>query len=540
MKRVLCFVAAIWSAMPGMAAADRPFLPTLSLGRDHPLCESLQRHARERYDDQAALVSHRDDLDIAPIGEWTLLSELNLAYGRNEVALLDLSGTDGPTRYLMRHSRRHSWRGDLNAFVFVDSEQRARDWAEIITADGYDREPRFDFEAPPDGFTPVADYAHYFAINAPETAFVFQGEAYLILVHDTVRAETPSTIALERISPDGVERTCELVTAPAHRHLTAGLPAPMQAWVADLERMRGEPGMGFCGTGYGQFWGSADRFFYASLSDALLRPDLVKTPPHSRPRQSLSEATRLESWGRNDMRSWQISRRIQDGRAGALTALEAWFVEVYPEEAQMAPARARHAMSAAFDGAYMQTGLPLTPAEPRSGPLLRDGGEIAQAIDRFETGVDRNPWGAPPEAPMALLLDQPDALAALINAGEPVDAGNGFGKTALMMAAHLDMIVPAQLLLDAGADPNARTHDPQDAGQCYYGIRRHQRSALMYAVENAGSELVALLLAAGADPHAADSQGQTMWDYLARNDKVPTGEIASIRQVLIEAGLSPQ
>lgn len=542
MNSALSGLVVVWVCFSGAAAAERPFIPYLTIGQDLPLCESLKRRAHENFDTEFISVRAREDLDIAAWGHWTILyqpepGDGRYSAGRNEVALLDISGTDGPTRYLLRHSRTHSWRGDQNAFAFVDTEERAREWAETIASDAYGTQRLFDFENPPEGFTPVHDRPHYAYIAAPEDAFLFDDDAYLFRPAYGATESDPDTIALELISPDGVEVSCELVVAPSWREVIGSLPEPVSDWIEALELMRGEPGMGFCGTAYGHFWSGADRHFYGTLSNTLYRPNLPNDDYLVTGRHRNPESARLEAWGRNDMRSWQISRGVQDGRQPALTALQAWFADAYEVDRDQAIVWAERALGQVFDATYYQTTIALPEAQPRSGPLLANEAAIGSAVAQYAELSETPPWDVPPEPPLSLLLDNLAAMRGLIAGGAGVDDANAFGKTPLMMAAHLNMIGAATLLVAAGADANARTHDPGSVGECYYGIRRHERSALMYAAENAGPDMMALLLAANADPTAEDSQGQTLWDYLDRNNKNNEDELAHMRSMLIEAGL---
>ena len=79
-----------------------------------------------------------------------------------------------------------------------------------------------------------------------------------------------------------------------------------------------------------------------------------------------------------------------------------------------------------------------------------------------------------------------------------VNARNEYGGTSLMAAAYVSTEI-VKLLLDAGADANARAQD---------GI-----TALMLAAMSGNAETVSLLLDAGADASVIDAVGKTAWDY---------------------------
>jgi hypothetical protein len=86
-----------------------------------------------------------------------------------------------------------------------------------------------------------------------------------------------------------------------------------------------------------------------------------------------------------------------------------------------------------------------------------------------------------------------DVIAALLDAGVPVDARNGRGSTPLMLAARAPHLAAVRTLLDAGADPQVtcRVH----AGVVVYAVTGGDRSIVELALEagaDPGPELVAL------------------------------------------------
>jgi hypothetical protein len=87
-------------------------------------------------------------------------------------------------------------------------------------------------------------------------------------------------------------------------------------------------------------------------------------------------------------------------------------------------------------------------------------------------------------------------VAELLSAGLDPDAVDGTGRTLLMRSSDLEL---ARALLAGGADPNAR----DDAGF----------TALMHRGDD-GPEMIALLLDAGADVHAANASGRTVADFV--------------------------
>ena len=107
----------------------------------------------------------------------------------------------------------------------------------------------------------------------------------------------------------------------------------------------------------------------------------------------------------------------------------------------------------------------------------------------------------------------PAAVRALLQARVDVHARQPDGATALHWAAYLDDIETADLLLDAGARPDAAN----DLGV----------TPLYLACENGNAALVRRLLAAGADPNAALRGGETALMTAAR-----TGSAGAVSALL--------
>ena len=89
---------------------------------------------------------------------------------------------------------------------------------------------------------------------------------------------------------------------------------------------------------------------------------------------------------------------------------------------------------------------------------------------------------------------------ALIDRGAVVDERDKDGFTPLIWAANRGAARLVKLLLDSGADVNAKTTQKYNSG----------RTALMFAQ---GLAMVWTLLEAGADPKAVEESGQHTWEF---------------------------
>lgn len=125
---------------------------------------------------------------------------------------------------------------------------------------------------------------------------------------------------------------------------------------------------------------------------------------------------------------------------------------------------------------------------------------------------------APLDPLIHVAVADPAALAAMLDRGYSVTTTNGFGKTPLMVAAQVDEVQSAQILLARGATVNATTHGM---------LTEDGRTALMYAAANGSLSMIRLLLNAGADPHQTDTKGKRAIDYLQGLGPTPQNPVLS-------------
>lgn len=132
------------------------------------------------------------------------------------------------------------------------------------------------------------------------------------------------------------------------------------------------------------------------------------------------------------------------------------------------------------------------------------------------------------------VLDQPNLFEELIGLGADINARNGYGKTALMYAAHLDNKKAVSRLLALGADVNAATTPGNLEGDPFGCTRAPEiagRTALTYAAENASIAAIRLLLDAGAD-RTVQLRRQSISDLFDLNPKLTAAQKADLRKSL--------
>ncbi len=125
--------------------------------------------------------------------------------------------------------------------------------------------------------------------------------------------------------------------------------------------------------------------------------------------------------------------------------------------------------------------------------VIRNQPEMVQRLLRAGAKARvANDYGATPLAEAAL-LGSTDVVRMLLEAGADVESANGDGQTALMLVARTGNVDAARLLLARGANVNARE-------------RWREQTPLMWAVAQQQPQMVAELVAHGADVNAVSKE----------------------------------
>jgi len=145
--------------------------------------------------------------------------------------------------------------------------------------------------------------------------------------------------------------------------------------------------------------------------------------------------------------------------------------------------------------------------------------------------------------PIKLFIDaardgQVEVLEKLLT--EKIEAN--IKNTALMQAVINGHTNTVQLLIAAGADVNVDTTVLQNDSDGEKIIlppylitapvleAQDARTSLMVAAQEGHVEVVKMLLAAGAAPHAKDSRGKTAYDY-AKDDNIPMRQLRAMQKL---------
>jgi len=153
----------------------------------------------------------------------------------------------------------------------------------------------------------------------------------------------------------------------------------------------------------------------------------------------------------------------------------------------------------------------LAAGAPINGSVDRPGRRFVDTYGKMHEGTDDL-------LAIAVGIGDPDVIKTLIDAGVHLDTtANSFEKPApLHMAVQKKRSDIVDMLLKAGANPNS--------------LDRYGRTPLHTAGRYPDAEIVKRLLAAGANPNAADEEGETPLDMVSRNDD------KQISDMLIKAG----
>ena len=172
--------------------------------------------------------------------------------------------------------------------------------------------------------------------------------------------------------------------------------------------------------------------------------------------------------------------------------------------------------------------------------LAGDAAGLRKALGPEPKAVAKGVKGDLDEPLVADALEHPEVLRELLETEFDPNETGASGRTPLMVAARLDLVAAARILLAHGASPDAgaseavaqtdRAGDPR----CMIGETAMTdtpgRTALSYAVEMGSPEMVRLLLDYGAVAAKPDTAGRRPVDYLKNRtgNRAQADEIAEM------------
>jgi hypothetical protein len=239
-------------------------------------------------------------------------------------------------------------------------------------------------------------------------------------------------------------------------------------------------------------------------------------------------------------------------RAAAIEAL----VPFYRDEFGRTPAEAKR-FAALYLDRKISDALELDPDDDAAAALFAadyaekhaaqqaalsgDTAALREALGPEPRAVAKGVKGHLDEPLVSDALEHPETLRTVLELGLDPNEVGASGHTPLMVAARLDLIEAAHLLLAHGATLDTKAKDAvaqtDSTGDplCMTGGRAAGdtpgRTALSYASELGSPEMVHLLLDHGADPTSLDSAGRRPADYV-KNRTGDAPQSAKIAEML--------
>ena len=260
---------------------------------------------------------------------------------------------------------------------------------------------------------------------------------------------------------------------------------------------RGE-GYGMCGTMHTDGRWAGD--FQHALDQVLFEPDATAISHQLQSENSYGDYPRiyeaLQDWSLGGLFEFRALQKYDAQLKETTVAVKEFYQYAFhwsaPQSLEMAQASLPNAVSHRF-GFYMYSPYSIPgERELRRALLTHQPMSAIHAIDIDVHALDK----ASHDSILNVAIEYPEALSYLIAYGADTNLANEFGKTPLMYAAQYNQLQALQILLRAGADPNATTIVAPD--NCGYAIQKHNVTALHYAVKFASREVVQALLDDGA------------------------------------------
>jgi len=345
---------------------------------------------------------------------------------------------------------------------------------------------------------------------------------------------------LWRLTSGGSQLTCRIQLTPPHdpRHSSARLTGTT---IENLDRILDMI------AGQESYCGGTLRF----VDQAVIHADQVMRHAESRPWtlrevDPYNDPTEIDAalyrWSQRGIWNYRMLREL----SGATDPAHDFLKVYYRDGFGLSQEAADRLADASFDlvirsrFTFSRRPQPIDMDDPSfrlRGALLAANSEKTIAA-LFEAGATvsnayvESDWGISTEPTLFYALESPALVDLLLKHGADVNARGNFGKTALMYAAQFNLIDTATLLLDRGAEVNAKTTTTSD---CWSGINVTDRTALMYAAENADLAMVDLLLRHGADAEAIDSSKKSADSYVDRNEQLPRDNATELYRRLRDA-----
>jgi uncharacterized protein YecT (DUF1311 family) len=541
---VLLLTSLSCRALAGSAAVEfgvhrHPVQPTAVVNAEPALCGSLVTQLAERFDS-----TEPDTWDVKPPPDANPVSWLP-AYPDDAASHvgwveLDLDG-DGHRQVLVHREEPFRESSLHYGLVFPTAAEFEAGLASVKANPPSDQYSSPDQEQHgtaktffPQAVTVANEWVATGNVWAEYALFEWRGHYYFF--NGTTRFDrdrSPQPISLFQLRGDGhVREVCRVEATHAQEVYAKFVSFPGVSSYLRLIRAIGAgddaaAGGSDCGTGNAYAGVTHDAQATASELRAALRPWVVadvhkQFDPKDDPYHIYNDRTErfLREWGLQDAWSHREYQTLVQHVAPAVVGVAEWLREEFAvSEAAARPAAVRvvHELLGQrllIPTSYGDGEREFTQDTFADELLERDVARLDADLTSDRSGNGAN---------AALAVEWAYGLRRLLATGADPDLPNEFGKTPLMVAAHMNRPDAVRALLGAGAKVNLATNGGRDP-RCSRPMRTG-RTALMYAAEDASPVVMKILLDAGADPTARDSQNNTVDFYLAHNPRLTAEQI---------------
>lgn len=560
---VLCFFVALMAlharSYASTAAEDFgvrrwPSEPMLELNNEPGLCNQLLA------DTKSAFASDVFDLDVptAVAQRWEPLKWAPVLPESKGVSSfigrldLDLDG-NGSKQVVIYRDAGFNWKGNWHyAYVFPSedafnavADDVKKVWIRVPEHSQYPKATERELGAQP-------YYPSAVSVDGKEiyTGDVWAGNAlfkwnrsyyFFAGLGEYDRRKLSGNASVYRLRATGkIEETCRVTLKAKREAFERFVNAPGVGSLFKIVR-----GMGVTGPECGTYHSMHDTLAAASEHRAAIRPWAISAAASTRMYQAGyyeyddRMTAFLEDWGLEELWNRREHQTLLEHVAPAEAGVASYLTTEFGIPPDKAKARAtkvvKHLIGARFliPNGYSTTDGSRDLYFPKnlivSAVLTRDRVSLDSLLAHPEqikrTLRNQGPDPTLAERASGALADTvewPYGLERLLQAGADPGHANWFGKTPLMVAAHMNRPDAVRTLLRAHANVNATTKAlPQP---CSSASEKPNRSALMYAAENANPLVMKLLIDAGAETMATDAEGRNAAFYLEKNPRLTKEE----------------
>jgi len=481
-----------------------PFLPYLQGSKTGPVCQLLLKQAIAQFKSDAALIDlNQLDTESEPelrVVQWEEtpypehFDEKRRSLDTLFHASLDLDG-DGTKEEVVYRSNTWRWRPPaITAGVFESERAFQAALHDYSSAEN------------------VMAVGHQFfsGTGTMNTLFNFKGSFYFVETGANPGGQQGDTVSVNRLTGTGVtEAVCTIVVRPKATRIQR-YPS-----IAAYTQMLANIGSGGpdCGTAH-LMWlhelrgrGAVERLGY--------RPWATQNP--GSPAYDSRMEKLLMEWSYDDVWNQREYRTFVQQRADARRALRRYLALEYGVPSNSLD-DASGTLLDELTGSFF-----MFPSDNYEFYGTKYANYIREIVDnRFELKAKLSPSAG--VVLMPFIVDNPELLERAMALGIDPEQPNWFGKTLLMVAAHLNRVDAVRILLKSGASVKAVTRDSEKRDYCSGKLIRLNRSALTYAAENASPEIIVLLVDAGSDTSIKDTKGNPLEWYLAKNPRISRAE----------------